>query len=107
MDMDIRVFFARNLRRVRLERGYSQERLALEANIDRAYLSGLERGVRNPTVLLLGKLARVLEVSVSDLIANGSIFEAPVKNLPRGRHVRRADPSISKEKSLKKGPVNK
>jgi transcriptional regulator with XRE-family HTH domain len=83
--MDVRKQLAGNLRRIRLERGYSQEALALEADIDRAYMSGLERGVRNPTVMLLVKLANALKVPLGDLIAADGLAEPPPKNLPRGR----------------------
>ena len=41
---------ARNIRRLRLERGLSQEALAVDAEIDRTYVSRLERGLENPTV---------------------------------------------------------
>jgi transcriptional regulator with XRE-family HTH domain len=83
--MDVRKKLAENLRRIRLERGLSQEALALEADIDRAYMSGLERGVRNPTVMLLAKLANALKVPLGDLIAFEGLAEPPPKNLPRGR----------------------
>ncbi|HTI86088.1 MAG TPA: helix-turn-helix transcriptional regulator [Alphaproteobacteria bacterium] len=83
--MDIRKKLAENLRRIRLERGLSQEALALEADIDRAYMSGLERGVRNPTVMLLAKLANALKVPLGDLIAVEGLAEPPPQNLPRGR----------------------
>lgn len=86
--MDIRVQVGRNLRRLRLEHGLSQEALAFEADIARNYMSGLERGVRNPTVLILDRLARVLKVSISDIVAISSGRDASPKNLPRGRHVR-------------------
>ncbi len=95
--MDIRRQVARNLRRLRLERRLSQEALALEAAIDRAYMSRLERGVRNPTVLLLERLARVLKVSVSDIVAVGSERETPPRNLPRGRHVHGKERSARKK----------
>ena len=85
--MDIRRQVGRNLRRLRLECGFSQEALAFEVNISRNYMSGLERGVRNPTVQILDRLARVLKVSVSEIVANSSGRELP-KNLPRGRHVK-------------------
>ena len=84
--MDIRKQVGRNLRRLRLECGLSQEALAFEADIARNYMSGLERGVRNPTVLILDRLARVLKVSVSEIVTESSERELP-KNLPRGRHV--------------------
>lgn len=87
--MDIRKQVGRNLRRLRLECGLSQEALAFEANIARNYMSGLERGVRNPTVLILDRLARVLKVSVSDIVSISSGRDSSPKNLPRGRHVTR------------------
>lgn len=86
--MDIRKQVGRNLRRLRLECGLSQEALAFEAKIARNYMSGLERGVRNPTVLILDRLARVFKVSVSDIVATSSGRELSPKNLPRGRHAK-------------------
>ncbi len=86
--MDIRKQVGRNLRRLRLERGLSQEALALEAEIARNYMSGLERGVRNPTVLILDRLAHVLGVSISDIVAISPGRDAAPKNLPRGRPAR-------------------
>mgnify|MGYP000173811041 CR=1 FL=1 len=83
--MDIRKEVGRNLRRLRLECGLSQEALAFEARIARNYMSGLERGVRNPTVLILDRLAQVLNVSVSDLVAVTTKLDQQSKNLPRGR----------------------
>jgi transcriptional regulator with XRE-family HTH domain len=52
---------ARNIRRLRLERGLSQEALAVDAGIDRTYVSRLERGLENPTVAVLEKLTRAFE----------------------------------------------
>ena len=50
----------------------SQEELAYRAGLHRTYISDLERGVRNPSVDSIGKLARALEVSVSDLFEKAS-----------------------------------
>jgi transcriptional regulator with XRE-family HTH domain len=58
-----------NLRAARLRAGLSQEELGLSSGLDRTYISGIERGVRNPTVVALAKVARGLDVSVSELVA--------------------------------------
>lgn len=57
-----------NLMRLRKEAGFSQEALALEADIDRTYVSQIERCIGNPSLLVLSKLAKTLNVDVSDLI---------------------------------------
>lgn len=54
----------------RLSKGYSQEKLALEANLDRTYISAIERGKKNLTVTSLNKIASVLKVDMSDLLKN-------------------------------------
>ena len=61
--------FGLNVRRRREATGLSQEGLADVANLDRTYVSGIERGVRNPTVLTAGKLAKALGCTVHDLAA--------------------------------------
>jgi transcriptional regulator with XRE-family HTH domain len=66
--MDIREVFARNLRKARAARGFSQEVLAHDAGIDRTYISALERGVYGATIDMVDKLARVLGISASDLL---------------------------------------
>jgi transcriptional regulator with XRE-family HTH domain len=58
---------ARNIRRLRVAKGLSQEVLAVDAEIDRTYVSRLERGLDNPTVAVLEKLARALSASIEDL----------------------------------------
>jgi transcriptional regulator with XRE-family HTH domain len=55
------------LRELRAERGISQERLAESAGLDRTYVSGIERGERNPSLTNLLKLAAALEVALSEL----------------------------------------
>lgn len=66
--MDIREVFAWNLRKLRNERGLSQEVLAHDAEVDRTYISALERCVYSPTIDMLGKLAAVLEVEPAELL---------------------------------------
>jgi transcriptional regulator with XRE-family HTH domain len=56
------------VRQTREERGWSQEHLADEAGVDRSYMSGIERGVRNLSVVKLAQIARALGVAVRDLL---------------------------------------
>ncbi len=60
--------FAKNLRRIREERGYSQDELAERAGLDRTYISGCERAKRNATLRSIEKLANALSVDGKDLI---------------------------------------
>jgi transcriptional regulator with XRE-family HTH domain len=60
--------FGRVLRRCRQDAGFSQEALALEAEIDRSFVSLLERGQRQPTLETVFRLARVLKVNPAILI---------------------------------------
>ena len=61
------VAYGKALRELRSERGISQERLAQLAHPDRTYVSGIERGERNPSLANLLKLAEALNVKLSDL----------------------------------------
>ena len=60
--MDVRRRVGRNVKKVRRESGLSQEGLAFECGLHRTYISGVERGVRNPTVLVLEQIAKALKV---------------------------------------------
>ena len=66
--MNIRQRLARNLRRLREDKGWSQEKFAFEAGIHRTYVSDIERGARNPTIMVLEKLASPLGVTASVLL---------------------------------------
>lgn len=66
--MDIRRRVGLNVRKFRQERAWSQEELAFEAGLHRTYISGVERGVRNPTVLVLKEIATALKVPVHKLL---------------------------------------
>lgn len=68
MGVDIRTRLGRNVRRYRQELELSQEAFAHEADIHRTYVSDIERGERNPTVLIVEKLAKALKVSASQLL---------------------------------------
>lgn len=58
------------VRQYRTEQAISQEELGLRANLDRTYISGVERGVRNPSLTALVSLANGLGISVSILLQN-------------------------------------
>ncbi|MEN2711532.1 helix-turn-helix transcriptional regulator [Sphingomonas sp. VL_57B] len=56
------------MKKLRKERGWSQEALADEAGLDRTYVSGIERVVRNPTVTVVERLALALDCKFGDLL---------------------------------------
>lgn len=62
--MDVRKRIGWNLRRMRKEKRITQEDFATDSGFDRGYISGVERGVRNPSALVLERLARALDVDV-------------------------------------------
>lgn len=57
-----------NVRRLRHVRALTQEQLAFEAQIDLTYLGGIERGRRNPSLLVMARIATALKVSPSALM---------------------------------------
>lgn len=65
--MEIRSLVGWNLRALRIEKGISQDDLALQAGIERAYVGYLERGKKNPTVETLAKISSALGCHVSEL----------------------------------------
>jgi transcriptional regulator with XRE-family HTH domain len=80
--MKAQALVARNLRRLRVQRGLSQETLAVDANVDRTYVSRLERGLENPTVALLDRLAGALRSPISDFFivpARGDPVPEPLR----------------------------
>ena len=64
--MDIKKKFGKNLKRLRLEKGISQESLALSADLDRTYIPSIEKGERNVSITVVEKLANALNVSFSE-----------------------------------------
>lgn len=83
--MNGRALVAWNVRRLRVARGLSQERLAADAAVDRAYLGGLERQEENPTVDLLDRIAETLAVGVTELFLVPGPDEPPPPPLRGGR----------------------
>ena len=86
--MKVHALVARNIRRLRVERGFSQEALAHEASIDRSYMSRLERGLENPTVAILDRLAKALQGPIVDLFAPLGASQG-MENLKPGRKRRK------------------
>ena len=81
--MDARQRVALNLRRIRVMRGISQDNLALEANVERAYVCYLERGNKNPTVTTLEKIAEALSCDISEFfvpMADDVVIMKPLKS---------------------------
>lgn len=64
--MDIKQKFGKNLKRLRLEKGISQETLALTADLDRTYIPSIEKGLRNVSITVLEKLAIALNADISE-----------------------------------------
>jgi transcriptional regulator with XRE-family HTH domain len=61
--------FGEAIRGIRKQRGVSQESLALKCGLDRTYISGIERGTRNPSLTNILKIAAALQVSPSEIFA--------------------------------------
>ena len=66
--MEIKARLAKNLRRLRQAKGWSQEEFAFEAGLHRTYVSDLEREARNPSISIIDKLAIALGVRVGELL---------------------------------------
>lgn len=71
MSEDVRHLVGNNVKRLRKAAGITQAELADLVGVDRAYISGLEQGNRNPTIVSLWHVARALEVPVRSLFDEG------------------------------------
>lgn len=74
-----------NLRRLRVAQSTAQELLAVDADVDRTYISRLERGLENPTVAVLERLAGALGVSITEFFAPVRAGTSRPKPLQSGR----------------------
>lgn len=83
--MKAQVLVSRNLRRLRVAKGLSQEVLAVDAGIDRTYVSKLERGRADPTVGMLEKLAKALSAPISAFFEENRATRNPIAPLASGR----------------------
>lgn len=68
---DVRKILAKNIKDARKRLSLSQEELADRAGIDRTYVSGIERLVRNPTITVVAKFAKALETTTANLLDAG------------------------------------
>jgi transcriptional regulator with XRE-family HTH domain len=82
--MDLRARVGRNIRRLRVEALMSQEALAVDAELETVYVSRIERGVANPTLRVLERIARALKVDGADLLGVDMVRVAS-PNLTPGR----------------------
>jgi len=71
MSEDVRRLVGRNVKRLRTAAGISQAKLAERMGVDRAYVSGLELGQRNPTVITLWHIAKALGVKLRSFFDEG------------------------------------
>ena len=67
---DWRAKLGRNVRRLRHQRGLTQEQLAFEAEIDLTYVGGIERGRRNPSLMVMARIADALNVPLPKLLTD-------------------------------------
>ncbi|EBU7006454.1 TPA: helix-turn-helix transcriptional regulator [Salmonella enterica subsp. enterica serovar Kintambo] len=67
MKNELHIKFGNRVRELRKERGWSQEEFADRCGLDRTYVSGIERGVRNPTLEIIGMISAGLNVEICDL----------------------------------------
>jgi transcriptional regulator with XRE-family HTH domain len=85
VQMKVQTLVARNIRRLRVARQISQDAFAVDAEIDRAYLSRLETAQENPTILILERLATALGVEVGELFRKPEPGEKEPMTLRSGR----------------------
>lgn len=81
--MDMRKLVGRNFGKLRREKGFTQEQFAVISGFTRQYVSGLERGRRNPTVVTLFHLANALGVSHVDLVQPDEDARSERTKLPK------------------------
>jgi transcriptional regulator with XRE-family HTH domain len=67
MPIDIRIRFGRAIRRIRAEQGINQEEAADRCGLHRTYYSGIERGIRNVSIVNIERISRGLKISLPRL----------------------------------------
>lgn len=71
-NADIRLLIGRNVRRLRTSAGFTQESLAAKTGLSSVYISGIERGGRNPSAVVMAEISQALGVDVRELLDPGS-----------------------------------
>jgi transcriptional regulator with XRE-family HTH domain len=66
-NLEIKKAFGEAVREIRISQGKSQEQLAFDSNLDRTYISGVERGIRNISVVNIQKLAEAFDMRLTEL----------------------------------------
>lgn len=66
--MDIKEKFGKKIKDLRIKKGWSQERLALNAEINRTYIPGIETGKRNVSIVIIEKLSIALNVELTEIL---------------------------------------
>jgi transcriptional regulator with XRE-family HTH domain len=92
--MKAKTLIARNIRRLRVARALSQEMLAVDAGIDRTYVSRLERGLENPTVTVLEKPARAFSSNIEELFKVLRAGETAPRPLKGGQRAKQEKPVL-------------
>jgi len=90
--MEARAIIGWNMRRLRVARALSQERLALASGIDRSYVGRVERGLENVTISTLEAMAKALSVPVAALLSEPEAGAPRPMPLRSGRRPRSAPP---------------
>lgn len=65
---DIKVKFGQRVKELRLAKGYSQEKLAEISDLDRTYIPGIEAGKRNVSLIVVEKIAKAFNITISELL---------------------------------------
>lgn len=72
--MTLEAAFGNVIKQLRKDKGLSQEKLAFESNLDRSYISQIECGHRQPTLLTIFQLAKALNISPSKIIESAEVL---------------------------------
>lgn len=67
---NLEAIIGRHIKEIRLKKGLSQDELSIETGLDRSYISMIERGKRNPTLIVIFRLCEVLDIEPHSLIKN-------------------------------------